>query len=120
MSMLIAWMVLAVLAVAAAATVVQLIRRPMTELLGANSYIAPAQRFYVRAFAVMLALGALATMASRGLPCPDQRKSMAAMEYVWWVVDGLGPLFWSVALFVIGYVALLTILFVVLGRYRDQ
>jgi len=45
---------------------------------------------------------------------------MAAMEYAWWVVNRLEPAFWAAALFLIGYVVLLTILFAVLGRYRDQ
>ncbi len=119
MPTLIAWIILAVLAVSASVTVVCLIAKPMRNLLGANSYMAPAQSFYVRAFALAASLGALATIADKNIPCPDQRKSMAAMEYVWWVVDGLEPVFWSVALFLMGYVLLLTILFAVLGRYRD-
>ena len=38
----------------------------------------------------------------------------------WWAVDGLDWVFWSASLFLIGYVLLLTILFAVLGRYRDE
>ena len=119
MSMLIAWIVLAILAVGVAVTIVYLIRKPMRALLSANSYIAPAQDFYVRAFALTASLVALATITGISIPCPDQRKSMAAMEYVWWAMDGWEPLFWSIALFLMGYVLLLTILFAVLGRYRD-
>ena len=119
MSMLIAWIVLAVLAIGAAIATVCLMAKPIHRLLGANSYMAPAQSFYVRAFAVAASLGALATIAGRDIPCPDQRKSMAAMEHVWWVVEGLEPAFWIIALFLMGYVVLLTILFAVLGRYRD-
>ena len=119
MPMLIAWIVLAVVAIAVAVAVVCLIARPMRALLAANSYISPAQGFYMRAFALAASLGALATIAGRQMPCGDQKKSMAAMEYVWWVVGGLEPAFWSIALFLMGYVLLLTILFAVLGRYRD-
>ncbi len=119
MSMLIAWIVLAALALGVTVAVVCLIRKPMRALLGANSYIAPSQDFFVRAFALVLSLGALAAIAGRHMPSPDQKKSMAAIEYVWWVLDGLEPTFWSIAFFLMGYVALLTILFAVLGRYRD-
>ena len=119
MSLVIAWIVLTVLAVASAVVVVWLIAKPMRALLGANSYMSPAQSFYVRAFALAASLGALATVAGKNIPCPDQRKAMAAMEHVWWVVDGLEPMFWAIALFLVCYVLLLTILFAVLGRYRD-
>ena len=119
MSMLIAWIVLAAMTLGVVVAAVCLIRKPMRALLGANSYIAPSQDFYVRAFALVLSLSALAAIAGRDMPCPDQKKSMVAIEYIWWVLDGLEPAFWSIALFLMGYVVLLTILFAVLGRYRD-
>ncbi len=119
MSMLIAWIVMAIIAIGLAVTITYLIRKPMRRMLGANSYIAPAQGFYVRTFTLAASLVALATIAGRSMPCPDQRKSMKAMEYVWWVMDGWEPLFWGIALFLIGYVVLLTIVFAVLGRYHD-
>ncbi len=118
--MLIAWIVLATLTVGVAITTVCLIAKPIRSLLGANSYMAPAQSFYVRALVLAASLGALATVAGKDMPCEDQRKAFAAMEYVWWVADGLEPALWSITLFLMGYVLLLTILFAVLGRYRDQ
>jgi predicted permease len=42
------------------------------------------------------------------------------MEWVWWTVDGLKPVCWSVLGILMGYVLLLTILYAVLGRYREQ
>ena len=120
MPMLIAWIVLAALAIAVAVAVTCLIAKPMGTMLGSNSYMAPGRKFYVRAFAVAASLAALATIAGRSPPCPDQGESMAAMEYAWWIVGSLEPAFWSIVLFLGGFVALLTILFAVLGRYRDQ
>ena len=120
MPMLIAWIVLAAVSVAIAVAVVCLIARPMGKLLASNSYMAPGQSFYVRAFALVLFLGTLATVAGRYIPSPDKRESMTVMEYVWWVAGGLESAFWSLALFLVGYVVLLTILFAVLGRYRDE
>jgi hypothetical protein len=119
MEMCIAWIVLAALAVVTAVVISRLVGRPMGTMLESNSYMAPARGFYVRAFGLSLALSALATITGRSLPCPDQRRSMAAMEYVWWVVGGLSSAFWASALFLIGYVVLLTILYAVLGRYRE-
>ena len=119
MSMIIAWIVLIVLATAMAAGIVWLMTKPMRSLLSANSYMAPAQSFYTHAFAAVISLGALAAVASAHPPCADQRKSMTAMQYVWWVVDGLEPLAWTTVLFLMGYVVLLTVLFLVMGRYRD-
>ena len=45
---------------------------------------------------------------------------MTGMEYVWWVVGGLENAFWSIGIFLLVYVLLLTILFAALGRYRDE
>lgn len=120
MFLIIAWIALAVLALGTAASVACLLRKPMHELLGANSYVAPAQRFYVRAFALVVSLGALAAIVGKDLPCSDQRKEMTGMEYVWWVVGGLENAFWSIGIFLLVYVLLLTILFAALGRYRDE
>ena len=117
---LIAWLILAALAIVATIIVVRLIAKPMRVLLRANSYMAPAQTFYVRAFALALCLGALAAVVGTSLPKPEQGKSMAAMEYVWWVANGLAPAFWSISLFLFGFVVILTIVLAVLGRYRDQ
>ena len=119
MPMLIAWIVLAALAIAVAVAVTCLIAKPMGTMLGSNSYMAPGRKFYVRAFAVAASLAALATIAGRNIPAADKGESMAAMEYVWWVVGGLQPAFLSIALFLMGYVVVLTILLAVLGRYRD-
>ena len=118
---LIGWLIFVAVAIVAAIIVVRLVAKPMRALLGANSYMAPGQAFYVRAFALAVYLGTLATVVGRSVPGPEEGKeSMALMEYVWWVAEGLEPAFWSMALFLMGFVILLTIVLAVLGRYRDE
>lgn len=97
-----------------------LARGPMLELLRSNSRMAPGARFYVRSFALIVALAALAAATDFHLPCAEQSESMTFMGCVWWAIDGLDSVFLSASLFLIGYVLLLTILFTVLGRYRDE
>jgi hypothetical protein len=87
----------------------------MRELLEANSYVSPAKAFYLRAFTILVFLAALATVSEVDIPGPDK----AFMEYVWWIVDAANPAFWALSIWVFAYAVLLTILFVVLGRYRD-
>ncbi len=120
MPAIVAWIVLAATAAGVAGLMTWLMGGAMRRLFHANAYMKPGQDFYVRAFAIVVTLGTLASVAGTSLPCTDQRKSMAAMEYAWWVVSCLEPAFWAAALFLVGYVVLLTILFAVLGRYRDQ
>lgn len=91
------------------------LRKPMRQLLEANSYIIPAKRFYLRAFSVLIFLVALAIISETDCPGSDA----VFMEYVWWVVGKLQPLFMALSFWLIGYAAMLTLLFVVLGRYRD-
>jgi hypothetical protein len=115
MAGLIAWLVLAVLTVVVCVAVISVVRKPMRELLGANSYILPARSFYLRAFTVLVFLAAFATVSKINTPDNDK----AFMEYVWWIVESAQPLLLALSLWLIGYAALLTLLFVVLGRYRD-
>lgn len=116
----IAWLIFVALAIVVAIIVVRLIGKPMRALLGANSYMAVAQSFYLRAFALVLYLGVLAAVVGKPIPGPEVGKSMASMEYVWWVANNLEPAFWSISLFSFGFVVVLTILLAVLGRYRDE
>jgi hypothetical protein len=99
--------------------VVLLARRPMAQLLRSNAWMAAGAAFYLRSFTMVVALGALATLAGVSFPCPQQSQ-MASMEWVWWMVQKLEPVFLIAALFLLGYALLLTILFSTLGRYRDQ
>ena len=112
---LIVWIVLVALTGVVCVAVICAVRRPMRELLEANSYISPAKSFYLRAFAVLVFLAALATVCETDAPTNDK----AFMEYVWWIVGALQPTFWALSLWLMGYVALLTLLFMILGRYRD-
>jgi len=111
---LLVWLVLVALTVVICVVVVFAVRRPMCELLEANSYILPAKRFYLRSFTVLVFLAALATVCETDTPGSDK----AFMEYVWWVVDAAKPVLFSLSFWLIGYAVMLTVLFVVLGRYR--
>jgi len=116
MAGLIVWSVLVALTAVLCIVVVCALRRPMDELLKANSYISPARSFYLRGFTILVFLAALATICKTDMPSGDKE----FLEYVWWVVAALQTTFWSLSFWLIGYVAILTLLFVVLGRYHDQ
>jgi len=109
------WLVLAAVTVVVCVAVICAVRRPMRRLLEANSYIVPAGSFYLRTFSVLVFLAALAAISKADAPDTDK----AFMEYVWWIVGALQPFFMALGFWLMGYVALLTLLFVVLGRYRD-
>lgn len=111
----IVWLVLLALTIVVCLAVIFAVRRPMRQLLEANSYIVPARSFYLRAFSVLLFLAALATVSETDAPGDEE----TFMEYVWWVVEAAQPFFWALSFWLIGYAAMLTLLFVVLGRYRD-
>jgi len=115
MAALTVWTVVVVLTVVVCAAVILAIRKPMCELLESNTTIARTRRFYVRAFAVLVVLAGLTTVTATDIPSDDP----AFMEYVWWVAETTQTLFMSLSFWLIGYAALLTLLFVVLGRYRD-
>jgi len=115
---LIAWIVLALLAAAVCLLVIVAIRKPMNELLSANSYMSPAGSFYLRSFCLIIFLATLGTIISVGQPCEEQSKHF--MQGLWWILDSLSPILLSAILCVGGYALLLTILFAALGRYRDE
>ena len=110
-----AWITMIILLGALITTWFLIIRKPMRNLLSVNSYISPARAFYTRAFIMIVSLGALASVVELDAPDSDQ----AGMECVWWAVENLEPVLWSTALFSMGFVLMLTILYAVLGRYHD-
>ena len=120
MECMIAWLALAALSAVLVVVVVGLVVRPMRMLMTANSHLSPAALFYVRAFVIVMALAGLASTLSVDTPCPTQAAEKGFMEWVWWVVEGLRPVAWVVSGFLMGYALLLTILYGILGRYRDQ
>ena len=114
---IVSFIALVIVAVVVTAIVILAVRGVMRKLLSSNSTIAPAGPFYVRTFAVVLCLAVLAAIAGKAeLPGDDD----SCIECVWWIVDGLETILWSAGLFLAGYVVLLTILYAVLGRYRDK
>jgi len=116
----VAWIALAAAAGALVAVVAGVMRKPMQGLLTANRHMAPAAKFYGRAFVIVISLAALAAVVGTDVPCAQQAEEKAFMGWVWWTADGLEPVFWSLSGFLMGYVLLLTIVFGVLGRYRDE
>ena len=118
MIVLIVWITLVLLAGGVCVAVIFAIRKPMSELLKANSYISPARKFYLRSFSLVIFLATLGVIVAAGGPCAEQSKTL--MQGVWWIVDNLSPVLWSAVLSLGGYVLLLTILFAVLGRYHDE
>jgi hypothetical protein len=109
------WFVLVAVTVVVCLAVIVAVRKPIRQLLEVNSYISPAKSFYLRVFTVLMFLAALATVSQTKVPAGDK----ALMEYLWWVVDAVQPFFLVLSFWLIGYAAMLTVLFVVLGRYRD-
>jgi len=111
------WLVLALLCAIACILAVFTIRKPMGDLLKVNSYISPAARFYLRSFYLIILLAALAVIVSAEGPCAEQSKNF--MQCVWWVGNKTSSVLWGILLTIGGFALLLTILFAVLGRYRD-
>ena len=82
---LIVWLVSVLAAVGAAIIVVQLIARPMRALLGSNSYMACAERFYIRAFALAVYLSTLASVVGRSVPgSKEADKSMSRIKQTYY------------------------------------
>ncbi|MGA2266716.1 MAG: hypothetical protein ABSH10_09860 [Phycisphaerae bacterium] len=116
----IARLVLIAAAVVAVLVFMVLMRRPMKEMLGANSKLLLARRFYMRAMVLILVFAALAAVVNPSELSAGKDGTLAFMDYVWWGVKGLEPALWGIALISLGYVAIVTILYAVLGRTRDE
>ena len=120
MCMGLAWALLAAGAIASALVALALVWCPMRRILSANSTIGLARGFYTRCLGAILIFAALAGIASHSIPSADQRQAWATMEYIWWIVNGLGSVFWAIALFLLGFAVVLAVLYSVLGRERDE
>ncbi len=114
---LIVWLVLAFFCALACILAIFAIRKPMCDLLKVNSYISPAMKFYLRSFYLIILLAILAVLAAAQGPSAEQSQNF--MQCVWWAASHLSSVLWSILLTIGGYALLLTILFAVLGRYRD-
>jgi hypothetical protein len=110
------WAVLSAVTVVVCISISLAVRKPMRDMLSTNSYILPARAFYLRSFTVLLLLGAFSMIFKADVP--DKEKVF--MEYVWWIVDTLQPVFFALSIWMIVYAGLLTILFAVLGRYKNE
>ncbi len=115
MNDLFAWLFANLIILAFAALIICLVRRPLSRLLNANSRLQPAAPFYHRTFILVISLGALAAIT----PEAKDAKAMTFMEWIWWIANNIEPVLWSLSLFLMGFVVLLTILFASLGRHHD-
>ncbi|MDY7009277.1 MAG: hypothetical protein SVV80_00790 [Planctomycetota bacterium] len=106
-----------IMAVVVGLLVFLLVVAPMRRLLGANSRLKQARPFFVMTLLVILILGAIAPVIGEGLDLPEDS---AFMEYVWCAAGNLDDTVLSVALFLFGYVIVMTVLTAALGRYRDE
>ncbi|MDY6913236.1 MAG: hypothetical protein SVT52_02095 [Planctomycetota bacterium] len=104
------------MAVLVALIVFVLVRGPMRRLLSANSRLTECRAFFIRALLVILLLVALGLVAGETVTLPEDS---APMEYVWQAAGELDAVFGWAGGILGGYVLILTILAVGLGRCRD-
>jgi len=112
---LIPWLIFAAIVVLVSLLIILLLKKPMQQILSVNSFIQPAKVFYLRTFKIIIFLVALAYVAATNLP----EKDKTFMEYVWWITDSLQEPLFYLAVWIMLYAAMLTVLFVVVGRLRD-
>lgn len=112
---LITWFIFAAIVVLISLLIVLLLKKPMGQILSANTFIEPAKVFYLRTFKLIIFLVALASVVEADLPAKDK----AFMEYVWWITSSLKEPLYYLAIWIMLYAAMLTVLFVVMGRLRE-
>jgi len=108
--------IFAAIVVVLSVIVVCSLRKPMQQFLSANSYISLAKDFYVRAFVAIIFLAAVSGIAGASLLAEDKK---SFMERLWWITNSLKEPLFYISLWTLLYVAILTVLYAVLGRYRD-
>ncbi len=106
-----------IMAAAVGLIVFLLVVLPMRRLLGANSRLKQARPFFVMTLLAILILGAIAPAIGESLDLPE---GSHFMEYFWRAAGDLDGTVLSVALFLFGYVIVMTVLTAALGRYRDE
>ncbi len=116
MASFISWFVFAAIVVVLSVVIIRSLRKPLQQFLSVNSYISPAKDFYTRAFTAIILLAALSGIAEAVFPT-EAKKSF--MEYLWWITNSLDKPLFYISLWMLLYVAILTVLYAVLGRYRD-
>jgi hypothetical protein len=117
---IILWLTLLLLGALLATVLIILFKGPMAALLTSNSYLTPARRFYVRSLILVLVLGALAPLVGQK---PLDRVFSETGEPIvgmWWLLEKLDVSIWSVTVYLVVFVILMTVLFSALGRYREQ
>ena len=105
------------MAVVVVLIVFALVRGPMRRLLGMNSRLTECRAFFVRALLVILLLAAMGLVAGKVMDLPE---GSAFMEYVWQAAGELQGVFGLAGAILGGYVLVMTVLVLGLGRYRDE
>jgi len=106
-----------VMAVVVALIVFWLVRGPMRRLLSMNSRLRESSTFFSRTLLVILLLVSLALVAGKTFCLAEDS---AFMEYVWAAAGDLNGVLGLAAVVLGGYVIIMTILAVGLGRHRDE
>ena len=113
---ILAFVVLFLLAVAVALATYLLIRKSLRALLDSIVPVPECTTFYTRLLAIGLFFVALWSSLSADF---NLKSDAAFMEYVWKIASGLANCFGVECLFLTGYLFVVTILVVVLGRKGD-
>jgi len=110
----IAFLVSLVVAILVVVMVDRLLRPALRGLLQEVTGLPPATDFYLRAFAIVLVLVALAAVMGSGHS--DLKDGARFMEYVWAVASGLQDVCQNLLIVLLVYVALVTVLMAALRR----
>lgn len=90
---------------------------PMRRMLGANDRLKQTRPFFVRTLFLVMLLSAIAPVVGRKV---NLSEGSATMEYVWQAAGMLGTTCVVLAIYLFGFVVVMTILAASLGKYRDE
>ncbi len=100
-----------------AAVIYASVRKSLVDLLDEVARLPAATTFYSRLFLICVFFMALSTAVGTTF---NLKAEAAFMEYVWVVAKGLSEVFRDIALFLLGFLVLATVLVVVLRGRNDQ
>ena len=109
--------VVSIAATIAGLLVFLLVWLPMRRMLGANDRLKQTRPFFVRTLLLVMLLGAIAPVIGDEV---NLSAGSATMEYVWQAAGMLGTTCMVLAIYLFGFVVVMTILAASLGKYRDE
>ena len=109
--------VLFFVSIASAAIIFGLVYKSIRSLLDEVIKLPEATTFYARLFLIGLVLVAGSAMLEEPF---DLKAGSPFMEYTWKVAEGLSEVFGNTCLFLVAYLALITILVATLRRKNEQ